>query len=310
MSGKVVVLTGGVGGAKLVLGLTRVMPSRDITAIVNTADDFRHLGLFVSPDVDTLLYTLSGKANPVQGWGREDESWSFMAALRSLGGEDWFQLGDGDLALHVLRTQALKAGSTLSEITGRFARAWDIEATIRPMSNETVRTMLTTDQGELAFQNYFVELRCEPAVQAVCFEGSQNARPAPGVIEAIGEADAILVAPSNPYLSIDPILAVRGIGDALRAATAPVIAVSPIIAGAAVKGPTAKLMQELGVEVSPAAIASHYEGLIDGLLMDERDRPTAIPIAQDFADILMSTIDDRARVAAAALKLASTISRS
>lgn len=309
MSGRVVALTGGVGGAKLVLGLTRVMPAVDIAAIVNTGDDFRHLGLWVSPDIDTLLYTLSGKANRDRGWGREDESWSFMAALRSLGGEEWFALGDGDLALHVLRSQALEAGRRLSQITLDFARSWGIEADIRPMSDEPVQTVLTTLDGELPFQRYFVEQRCEPRVEAIRFEGAEHAQPAPGVVEAIVDPSnrAILIAPSNPYLSVDPILAVPGIRDALKTASAPVVAVTPIVGGAAVKGPTAKLMNELGVEVSPAAIAAHYEGLIDALLIDERDRDVAVPIPHAFADTIMTTLDDRVRVATAALDLAATL---
>jgi LPPG:FO 2-phospho-L-lactate transferase len=312
MSGRVVVLTGGVGGAKLVLGLTRVMPAADIIAIVNTGDDFRHFGLWVSPDIDTLLYTLSGQSNQAQGWGREGESWNFMAALRSLGGEDWFALGDGDLALHVLRSLAIAEGQSLSNIVRDFARAWEIGMDIRPMSDQPVQTMLATDEGELPFQNYFVERRCAPCVKAIRFEGAENAVPAPGVIEAVGDPSnqAILIAPSNPYLSIDPILAVPGIRDALAAAPAPVIAVTPIIGGEAVKGPTAKLMKELGVEVSPASIAAHYDGLIDALLVDERDREIGLAIHHAFADTLMTTLDDRARVAAAALELASAASKS
>jgi len=312
MSGRVVVLTGGVGGAKLVLGLIRVMPAEDVVAIVNTGDDFRHFGLWVSPDIDTLLYTLSGQSNQAQGWGREGESWSFMAALRSLGAEDWFALGDGDLALHVLRTRALAEGQSLSEITRDFAQSWNIATDIRPMSDRPVQTMLETDEGELPFQNYFVERRCTPRVKAIRFEGAESALPAPGVVEAIGDPSnqAILIAPSNPYLSIDPILAVPGIRNALAAAPAPVIAVTPIIGGESVKGPTAKLMKELGVEVSPASVAAHYDGLIDGLLVDERDRDIGLAIHHAFADTLMTTLDDRARVAAAALELASTIAKS
>lgn len=306
MSGRVVVLTGGVGGAKLVLGLTRVMPASDITAIVNTGDDFRHLGLWVSPDIDTLLYTLSGQANQIQGWGREGESWNFMRALRSLGGEDWFALGDGDLALHVSRSRALAEGRSLSEITRNFARAWNIEVDICPMSDEPVQTVLTTDEGELPFQRYFVERKCVPRVRAIRFDGAERAQPGAGMIDAIGDPStrAVLIAPSNPYLSIDPILAVPGIREALAATRAPVIAIIPIIGGAAVKGPTAKLMHELGVEASPTGIAAHYEGVIDGLLVDERDRGIAVPIPHAFADTMMTTLEDRARVAAAALDLA------
>jgi LPPG:FO 2-phospho-L-lactate transferase len=303
---RVVVLTGGVGGAKLVLGLAQVMPAEDIVAIVNTGDDFRHLGLWVSPDIDTLLYTLAAKSNAEQGWGRAGETWQFMAALRSLGGEDWFNLGDGDLALHVLRTQALAQGETLGMVTQRFAADWDVRTTMLPMSDDPVATHLDTDEGELPFQRYFVERRCAPVVRAIRFAGAEAARPAPGVIEAIRDpaTRAILIAPSNPYLSVDPILAVPGIRAALSEVTAPVVAVSPIVGGKAVKGPTAKLMDELGVAVTPATIAVHYAGVIDGLLVDERDAATALAIPHDSADTLMTTLDDRARVARAALALA------
>ncbi|HKX36701.1 MAG TPA: 2-phospho-L-lactate transferase [Rhizorhapis sp.] len=305
MKDKVVVLTGGVGGAKLVLGLTRVLPPDRITAIVNTGDDFEHLGLQISPDIDTLLYTLSRKANEQQGWGREGESWGFMDALRSLGGEDWFLLGDGDLAIHVLRTKRKAQGDRLSAITRDFAAAWGIEATILPMTDDNVATFVATDEGDLPFQRYFVERRCTPVVRSVRFEGAHSAAPAPGVLDALlsEETSAIFIAPSNPYLSIDPILSVPAIRAALAEAQAPVVAISPIVGGKAVKGPTAKLMGEMGVAVSPAAIASHYEGVIDGLLVDERDQmDIALPIAS--TDTLMITLDDRARVARTALKLA------
>lgn len=306
MSGDVVVLTGGVGGAKLVLGLMQVIAPERITAIVNTGDDFRHLGLWVSPDIDTLLYTLSGKANAAQGWGREGESWSFMEALRSLGGEDWFLLGDGDLALHVLRTQRLAAGASLSQVTADFARAWGIGARILPMSDDPVATFLDTDAGILPFQRYFVERRCAPAVRTIRFEGASKAHAAPGVVEAITSRDtrAILIAPSNPYLSVDPILAVPAIRAALQLASAPVVAVSPIVGGQAVKGPTAKLMGELGVAITPRAVADHYAGVIDAMLVDTRDGASDPGVPHATADTLMNTLEDRARVARAALALA------
>jgi LPPG:FO 2-phospho-L-lactate transferase len=308
MTGRVVVLTGGVGGAKLVLGLAQVMPARDITAIVNTGDDFQHFGLHISPDIDTLLYTLSGRANIAQGWGREGESWSFMSALSSLAAEDWFQLGDGDLALHVLRSHALAQGQPLSHITARFAAAWNLPTQILPMSDQPVSTILTTSEGELGFQDYFVRLRCAPTVNAIRFNGASAAKPAPGVLAAIADArTAILIAPSNPFLSIDPILGVPGIAAALSAANAPVIAVSPIIGGQAVKGPTAKLMRERGLEVTPAAIATHYDGVIKALLIDERDAPAALNIPFAAADTLMVSLPDRARVAQAALALAARL---
>ena len=304
MSESVVVLTGGVGGAKLVLGLMQVLPPETITTIVNTGDDFRHLGLWVSPDIDTLLYTLSGKANAVQGWGREGETWNFMEALRSLGGEDWFNLGDGDLALHVLRTQRLSEGQTLSQITADFNRAWNVGIRTLPMSDDPVETRVTTDEGELGFQTYFVGRRCAPAVQGVAFRGAESASPAPGVCDAIAAASTILIAPSNPYLSVDPILAVPGIVEALSAARAPVVAVSPIVGGEAVKGPTAKLMRELGIEVSPAAVAAHYGALLDGMLVDQRDGDIDPGVAHARADTLMLTLEDRVRVAKAVLCLA------
>lgn len=309
MTDRIVVLTGGVGGAKLVLGLSHVVAPQSLTAIVNTGDDFRHLGLWVSPDIDTLLYTLSGRANQKQGWGREGESWNFMAALRSLGGEDWFQLGDGDLALHVIRSMRLAQGTPLAAIVRDFARAWDIPCEILPMSNSTVSTQVVTQGDVLDFQHYFVARRCEPVVKRVHFEGANAARPCEGVVEAISSPDtrAILIAPSNPYLSIDPILAVPGIAEAIRSAPAPVVAVTPIVKGAAIKGPTAKIMQELGVAVTPAAIAAHYGDLLDGILVDERDARVALPIATAYSDTLMTTLDDRKRVARAALALAQSL---
>lgn len=307
----VVVLTGGVGGAKLVLGLTQIMPPEEIACIVNTGDDFRHLGLTISPDIDTLLYTLAGIANPATGWGREGESWSFMGALRTLGGPQWFKLGDGDLALHVLRTQCLAGGQTLSAVTADFARAWGLRHKILPMSDERVSTVLETSEGPLPFQEYFVARRCEPVVRHIRFEGLEKAKPAPGVLGAIAAQDtrAILIAPSNPYLSIDPILAVPGMRQALTKAVAPVIAVTPIVGGKAVKGPTAKLMGELGKLVTPATIADHYAGMIDGLLVDERDSSDDLKIAHQAADTLMLTLTHRVRVAQAALDFADHVAR-
>jgi LPPG:FO 2-phospho-L-lactate transferase len=298
---KVTVLTGGVGGAKLVLGLTHIMPHEDITAIINTGDDFVHLGLPISPDIDTLLYTLSGKSNTTQGWGREGESWNFMAALKSLGGSDWFNLGDGDLALHVMRL----AGGTKSQTTVRFADHWGVKVLMLPMSDDPVATMLDTDIGRLAFQSYFVEHRCAPIVRRVMFEGAAAARPAPDVISAISGADIILIAPSNPWLSVDPILAVPGIAEALKTARAPVIAVSPLVGGKAVKGPTTKLMEELGLPINNASIAEHYRGLLDGLLINTGDDAPEITHAD--VDTLMHSFEDRARVAAAALRLAKSL---
>ena len=300
---KVAVITGGVGGAKLVLGLQQINSITRLTAIVNTGDDFRHLGLHVSPDIDTLLYTLSGQADASQGWGRAGESWNFMAALKSLGGPGWFRLGDGDLALHALRTDLLVRGETLSAVTARFASAWGIAASVLPMSDDPVATWLETDQGPLPFQHYFVAHQCRPAVSAIRFEGAAEARPAPGVAEAIRDADAVLIAPSNPWLSVDPVLAVPGIRAALESCRAPVVAISPLIGGKAVKGPTAKLMAGFGIDPDNRAIAGHYAPFLDGLVHDSGDAPPGtVPVLATAT--LMTTAEDKIRVAAAALDLA------
>ena len=296
MTGPVVALCGGIGGAKLALGLSRVLEARQLTIIVNTGDDFEHLGLSISPDIDTVLYTLGGVADRDRGWGRADETWHFMETLRELGGEHWFQLGDRDLAMHVERTAFLRSGGTLSAFITRTARAFGIGARILPMTDDPIRTVVDTDAGTLPFQRYFVERRCTPVVQALRFEGAQEAAPAAGVVSALSDlaARAVVICPSNPYLSIDPILAVPGIRDALENTPAPVIAVSPIIAGQAVKGPTVKIMAELGIGATTRSIAAHYEGLIDGLVIDDVDAADAASVSvpvlvtrtlmQDFAD--------------------------
>jgi LPPG:FO 2-phospho-L-lactate transferase len=309
MSGRIVVLTGGVGGAKLVLGLVHAVTAESVTAIVNTADDFRHLGLPISPDIDTLLYTLSGKANRAQGWGREGETWKFMEAVRELGGPDWFALGDGDLAMHVMRSVWRSEGLTLSGVTGRLARRLGIASAILPMSDEPVATQVMTDDGELEFQRYFVEQRCVPIVRSIGFAGAEAARPAPGVIEALVDPDtrAILIAPSNPYLSVDPVLAVPGIRAALADATAPVVAISPIVGGEAVKGPTAKIMRELGLSVSAQSVADHYVDFLDAMLIDAGDPEDLTGFAQARAETLMTTLADKVRVAQAALALADSL---
>ena len=303
MKDRVVVLTGGVGGAKLVEGLQQVVPGPQLTAIVNTGDDFEHLGLPISPDIDTLLYTLAGLANTSLGWGREGETWSFMAAIKSLGGEDWFNLGDGDLALHVLRRMAKDAGHSLSATVQGFARQWGLDLAILPMSDDRVATWLETDAGLLPFQRYFVQQRCEPRVSAIRFEGAQTASPAPGVVEALAAADMILLAPSNPWLSIDPLLAVPGLYRALKDRRAPLVAVSPLVGGKAVKGPTAKLMGELGLQVTNWSIADHYGELLDGMVIHEGDSAPG-DLAIGVTDTLMTHSDDRRRVALAALDLA------
>jgi LPPG:FO 2-phospho-L-lactate transferase len=301
-AGKVVALTGGVGGAKLALGLKQVVAPEDLVIIVNTGDDFDHLGLRISPDIDTLLYTLGGLADPAKGWGRAEETWSFMAALKAIGGPEWFNLGDGDLALHVERTRRLAAGETQSAVTAHFAAKLGAGATVVPMTDQRVATRVLTDEGELDFQDYFVRRRCAPRVLGVRFAGADAARPAPGVLEALAAAAAILIAPSNPWLSIDPILSVPGVARALREARAPVVAITPLPGGRAIKGPTAKIMGELGIALSAASIAAHYQDIATAFLLDAADPPIAAPHA--FADTVMVTLEDRVRVARAALDLA------
>lgn len=307
MRGRVVVLTGGIGGAKLALGLSHVVPGDRLTAIVNTGDDFTHLQLHISPDVDTLLYTLADLADRERGWGRQNESWAFLETLSALGGPSWFMLGDRDLALHVERTRRLAEGKALSDVTAELAAAFGIATRVVPMSETAIATMVDTDEGLLAFQQYFVARRAEPRLRGVRFEGAAAARPSPAALAALAgpELTAILIAPSNPWLSIDPILAVPGMRAAIRGAGVPVVAVTPVPGGRAVKGPTAKIIAELGLTVSSATIAEHYAGVIDAMLIDADDPAIALPHAR--CDTMMTTLDDRIRVACAALTLAHTL---
>jgi LPPG:FO 2-phospho-L-lactate transferase len=236
----VLALCGGIGGAKLALGLARTLGRGELTVLVNTGDDFDHLGLRISPDIDTVLYTLGGVADPERGWGRADETWNFMSAVRQMGGETWFQLGDRDLAMHVARTRYLRAGGILTDFVEDAARRLGIDARILPMTDDDVQTIVETDAGTLEFQRYFVEQRCRPEVRSLWFAGASRTRVSAAVSRAIFDARAIIICPSNPYLSIDPILAIPGVRTALLQTTAPIVAVSPIIGGAAVKGPTAR----------------------------------------------------------------------
>ena len=268
---KIVALAGGVGGAKLAHGLAQLLKPEELTIIVNTGDDFEHYGLYICPDLDTVCYTLAGIANPETGWGRVNESWNVMENISRLGGLAWFRLGDQDLATHLERTRRLKEGDSLSEITRDFCRAWDIGYTILPMSDQPVRTIVDTDEGELAFQEYFVHRRCQPRVKGFRFDGADQAEPAPGAREALQSADAIVICPSNPWVSVDPILKVV---HPLFSAERPgwmSVAVSPIIGGETVKGPAAKMYRELGIEPSALAVANHYRGLVTHFVMDTID---------------------------------------
>ena len=312
-NGPVLALSGGVGGAKLALGLYRVLPPDALTIVANTGDDFAHLGLSICPDLDTLLYTLSGEANPELGWGRRDETWTFMAALEKLGGETWFRLGDGDLATHVERTRRLAAGEPLSAIIDDFRRRLGIAARILPASDDPVRTRLDTDRGRLDFQDYFVRLRCDPVVRGFEFAGSATARPHPGLLAALADPElrAVVICPSNPFISIDPILAVPTVREALQACRAPVVAVSPIIGGKAVKGPTAKMMEELRLPVDATAVACHYRDFLDVYVADEADRDTVtgFDFPVELAPTLMVTLEDRENLARIVLRAADRMGR-
>lgn len=307
---KVVALSGGIGGAKLALGLKRILAPGALTVIANTADDFEHYGLAISPDIDTLVYTLAGLSDTERGWGRADETWTFMAALGALGGETWFNLGDGDLAMHVLRTSRLAKGESLTDITADVCRTLDVGAHIIPMSDQPVRTRLRSDAGWLDFQDYFVARQAEPTVREIAYAGVEQASPAPGLLDIVQADDvaAIVVCPSNPLISIEPILAVAGVREAIGRASAPVISVSPIIAGQSVKGPTAKMLRELGHSTTAATVLQRYEGLLDAYIADPRDmkdleaiagHPALIP-----ADIMMVTLDDRERLARTVMDVA------
>lgn len=293
---KITALAGGVGGAKLAHGLAQILPPDDLTVIVNTGDDFEHLGLYISPDLDTVCYTLAGLANFETGWGRANETWNSFTNLEKLGGPAWFRLGDQDIATHLERTRRLKAGETLSKITQDFCKAWGVKQTILPMSDNSVRTMVDSDEGELAFQEYFVHRHCEPEVKGFRFDGVEVAEPAPGVPEALESADAVIFCPSNPWVSIDPILAV------VKEIKKPVVAVSPIIGGKTVKGPAAKMYKELGIEPSALAVARHYRNTLNGFVLDIEDRNMEEEIKKLGAktlitNTLMNKITDRARLA-------------
>ena len=294
----IIALSGGIGGAKLALGLSRVLPPEELLIIANTGDDFEHYGLTICPDTDTLLYTLAGLDNPQLGWGRADESWAFMETLAALGGQDWFRLGDRDLALHVLRSHRLRAGESLSSITDDFRQRFGIGPRILPMSDDPVRTQISTDQGWLDFQDWFVRLRAEPVARAVKFAGVEQARPQPALLEALrAQPHGIVICPSNPFISIEPILAVPGLRDAIKACGAPVVAVSPIIAGQAVKGPTARMFEALGVTPSAAAVAARYGDLLDGYVMEHGDDGEGIAPRVFHAATLMRDLDDKTALA-------------
>ena len=301
MSGKFLALAGGVGGAKLALGLSETLPPAELTVAVNTADDFEHLGLSICPDLDTVMYTLAGVANPETGWGRRDESWTVMDALGQVGGETWFRLGDKDLATHIERTRRLRAGESLTSVMRDLGKRLGVKPAMVPMSDDPVRTMVTTDQGELAFQDWFVRLRCEPVVKSVRFAGAEKAKAHPALLDTAG-LRGIVVCPSNPFVSVAPILAVPGVRAALTKTKAPKIAVTPIVGGQAIKGPAAKMLSELGHDVSALGVARYYKEWADGFLLDAQDTALApeieaLGLKVKVADTMMRNDADKRRVA-------------
>ena len=307
MTGKVITLSGGVGGAKLVLGLSHIVMGGDLVVACNTGDDFDHLGLRVCPDIDSILYSLSGLSDQQRGWGRRDETWTFMSALGDLKAPNWFNLGDGDLATHVFRSDLLRQGQLLGAVTAELALRLGITATICPMSDDPVATIVQTPEGELAFQHYFVREQCKPSVTGFRFEGLNAASLNGTVADALNDNPrAIIIAPSNPYVSVDPILHIPGMMDALIAADAPIVAVSPIVGGQALKGPAAKMMAELGIDVSVLGIARHYHELLDGLIIDQIDanlapKIEAMGLKVHVTQTIMSDLKSRIDLASATL---------
>jgi LPPG:FO 2-phospho-L-lactate transferase len=301
---KVAVLSGGVGGARFVRGLVETLPPADVSVIGNVGDDVEVLGMYVSPDLDSVLYALAGLNDEERGWGRAGETWNALESVRELGGEDWFQLGDRDLGLHLVRTQALRSGEPLSAVTERLARALGVETALLPATDGYLRTWLDTPAGSFPFQEWFVARGHRDEVDAVRYDGAELAEAAPGVLEAIRGADAILFAPSNPYVSIGPILAVRALRDAIADRRVPCVAVSPLIGGRAVRGPADRMLARMAGGTSPAHVTDCYKGLIDALVLDEADADDldGLGVVRPIVTrTLMSDLDARRRLVEAAL---------
>lgn len=299
---RIVALAGGVGGAKLAVGLSKVLPPADLTVVGNTGDDETFFGLHVSPDLDTLMYTLAGLADPERGWGLAGETFRALGMLRRYGEPAWFNIGDQDLATHIMRTRLLREGRTLTEVTRMLAQRLGVQCVLAPMADEPVRTMVQTDQGELAFQEYFVHRRCEPRVTDVRFRGAERSRMSPAFAEALAKAQAVVYCPSNTIVSIGPFLAVPGVRDALQTFRGPRIAVSPIIGDKALRGPAAKMLEELKEDVSCVGVAKRLAGLCDVLLIDPVDAGLGGAVRRTGMDavtrnIIMETPDDRVRLA-------------
>ncbi len=307
---KIVCLAGGVGGAKLAFGLARVLPPEELAVIVNTGDDFTHLGLRISPDLDTVTYTLAGLANPDTGWGLAGDTFATLDALDRLGAPSWFRLGDRDIATHLLRTQLLTRGLSLTEVTARICTALGVAPTVLPMTDDPFATRVVTDEGELDFQDYFVRRRCEPRVLRIVFAGGETASASLDVLQALDAADGIVFAPSNPFVSVETILSLPGVRE--RIASKPALAVSPIVGGRAIKGPAAKMLSELGLDVSPAGVAARYAGLIAGFVMDEVDAALAssveaLGLSVRVAQTIMRSDADRESLARDCLTFLETL---
>jgi len=305
---RITALAGGIGASKLLLGLADVMPPEDITIIANTGDDIELFGLRICPDIDTVTYTLAGLINEETGWGLKGDTFESLRWLERYGEPSWFNLGDRDLATHIFRTHQLRGGCSLSEVTDQIRRSLGVRPAILPMTDSYTPTRVITDEGEMHFQEYFVRRRCEPRVREIRFDNIESAEPAPGVLRAILEADAVVVCPSNPFISIGPILAVPGVRDALRETPATVIAVTPIIAGRALKGPAAEMLRDLGHEVSAKGVATMYRDFVDAFLLDEADAAIlddvrVLGMEVFSTDTVMNTLDDKRRLAESALQI-------
>ena len=298
---KVVVLAGGLGGSRFARALAETLDPGDLTIVGNVGDDLEVLGLHVSPDLDTILYTLTGRLDESKGWGRAGETWLALETVAGLGGETWFQLGDRDLGLHLVRTEALRRGEPLSAVTARLAEAFALEPALLPATDDRLRTWVETPAGEFSFQEWFVARRHEDEVDGVRFEGAEQAQPAPGVLEALAEADLIAIAPSNPYVSVGPILAVAGIREAIEHRRVLALAVSPLIAGKSVRGPADRMLARLAGGTGPRQVADCYEGLIDALVIDEADAGQEAGVRTIVTRTLMSDAEARRRLAEAVL---------
>jgi LPPG:FO 2-phospho-L-lactate transferase len=303
----VVVLAGGLGGSRLARALAETIDPHELTIVGNVGDDLEVLGLHVSPDLDTILYTLAGRLDESKGWGRAGETWNALETVGELGGESWFRLGDLDLGVHLVRTQALRAGEALSAVTARLARSFGLEPALLPATDDRLRTWLATPAGELPFQEWFVARGHRDEVDGVRFEGAETAAPAPGVVEALETADLIAIAPSNPFVSIGPILAVGAIREAVERRRAPAVAVSPLIGGEAVRGPAGRMLRRLRGGTGPQQVTDCYNGLIDALVIDGADAEEEAGIRTIVTRTLMDDADGRRRVAEAVLETAGAL---